>query len=83
MALFELTPLNLRVRRSEDKAEVWFERAGDLPLKEGDVVIIAARVHETKRSGGYHRGTEEHPVSRGIAFQLDIAETFLLGVRGQ
>lgn len=84
---FEIIPLNQRVRMLDNKAEVWYEHTGELPLKEGDVVIIISRVHETKRAGGYKRGKDlsgpvsEHAVTRSEGFQLDIAETFLMEVR--
>lgn len=84
---FEIMPLNLRVRTLDGKAEVWFEHTGELAVNEGDVVILIARVHQTKRAGGYKRGEDlsgpvsKHEVTRNEGFQLDIAETFLMEVR--
>lgn len=73
-----LIPLIVTVRKLDDKMHMSFEYLGELPVNEGEVVTLRARVHEVKRSGGYPRDAEVQPVTTRQSFSLDTAELFLV-----
>lgn len=79
---------------SHPGAELWYdvlptERARLLDLKEGDYVVILARIATVQRSGGYERGATPPPGTNRLpeivkefeepklSIQLDPNEIFL------
>jgi len=82
--LIELTGigfLNIRVHEEDGETSVYFEPSSEqIPnIQPGDLVLIRARVHESRVKGGYERSNYESVKAR-LGFSLDVGDLELIEI---
>ena len=79
ITLTGITPLIIRVHEEDGEASVYFAPVSNqtLDIRAGDLVLIRARIYETRVKGGYETSNKEH-IKGQLRFSLDIGDIRLI-----